>query len=234
MFGGVGGAGPPSSSTPGPARDVPRRELADQLGLVEAIALALLREVGQAIQRQPGIRALARLTLDGFHRAAGCRLRGGHACRRERLHRHREAVWESQVIRLKNVARGRSFVNLLLAVNGDDPHGLSAVCSGRVRPPVCQTPACGGLSRSELLARASRVCPPFSGASPGQMTEISWKSLRRASFGSMRSCTRRRSRLGSRARLRRGRAEIPSEAPLLAPPSEVTSRSARRQSEQWT
>ena len=57
----------------GPGRDVPDRELADQLRLVEAVTLTLGREVGEPVQRQPGIRALARLPLDRFHRSSGTR-----------------------------------------------------------------------------------------------------------------------------------------------------------------
>ena len=69
---------------PCPARDVPDCQLADQLGLVEAIALALRREVGQSIQRQSRFRALAGLPLDRLDRAPGGCLGGGHACSRER------------------------------------------------------------------------------------------------------------------------------------------------------
>jgi hypothetical protein len=54
---------------------VPDRELTDQLRLVEAVALALGREVGQAVQRQASFGALASLPLDRFDRPPGCRLR---------------------------------------------------------------------------------------------------------------------------------------------------------------
>jgi hypothetical protein len=52
-----------------PARDVPDSKLADHLRLVEAIALPLRGEVGQAIQRQPCFRALAGLPLDRLDRS---------------------------------------------------------------------------------------------------------------------------------------------------------------------
>ena len=50
------------------------RKLADQLRLVEAVTLTLGREVGEPVQRQPGIRALASLPLDRLpaRRAAAC------------------------------------------------------------------------------------------------------------------------------------------------------------------
>jgi hypothetical protein len=71
-----------------PARDVPDRELADQLRLIEAVALAVSREVGQPIQRQSCFGSLAGLPLDSLDRPTGRGLRCGHAGRRERLHRH--------------------------------------------------------------------------------------------------------------------------------------------------
>ena len=49
---------------------MPESKLADQLPLVEAIALAFRREVGQPAQRQPRFRALAGLPLDGLDRLA--------------------------------------------------------------------------------------------------------------------------------------------------------------------
>jgi hypothetical protein len=51
---------------------MPDRELADQLGLVEAIALALGREVGQPIQTRSCFRSLPSLPLDRFDRPPGC------------------------------------------------------------------------------------------------------------------------------------------------------------------
>jgi hypothetical protein len=81
---------------------VPDRELADQLRLVEAVPLALGREVGQAVERQPGIRALAGLPLDRLDPAPRCRLRCGHAGRGERLHPHREAVRQRDLVWLRS------------------------------------------------------------------------------------------------------------------------------------
>ena len=49
---------------------MPDRQLADQLRLVEAVALALGREVGQAVQGQSRFRALPGLPLDRLDRAA--------------------------------------------------------------------------------------------------------------------------------------------------------------------
>jgi hypothetical protein len=71
---------------------MPDRKLADQLRLIEAIALPLGREVGQPIQGKSRFRALAGLPLDRFHRAPRGRLRGGHAGRRQRLHGDPQAV----------------------------------------------------------------------------------------------------------------------------------------------
>jgi len=65
---------------------VPGRQLPDQLRLIEAITLALGREVRQTFQLEPRLRALPGLALDRLHRPPGCRLGSGHAGGRERLH----------------------------------------------------------------------------------------------------------------------------------------------------
>jgi len=70
---------------------VPDSKLADQLRLVEAIAFSFDREVRQPVQGQSRFRALPSLTLDRLGRPPGSSLRRGHAGRRQRLHRHREA-----------------------------------------------------------------------------------------------------------------------------------------------
>jgi hypothetical protein len=83
----------------GPARDVPDRELADQVRLVEAIAFAFGREIGQAIQNQSSLCALADLPLDRLNSPpSGC-LRRRHAGGREWLHRYRETVRKCDVER---------------------------------------------------------------------------------------------------------------------------------------
>jgi hypothetical protein len=53
---------------------VPGRQLADQLRLVEAVPLALGREVGQSVRWQPCLRTLAGLPLDRLHQTAHCGL----------------------------------------------------------------------------------------------------------------------------------------------------------------
>ena len=58
----------------------------------EAIALALLREVGQPVRWQPCPRTLAGLPLDRVDHPPGRRLRCGHTGGGQRLHRHRQAV----------------------------------------------------------------------------------------------------------------------------------------------
>ena len=62
-----------------PTRDMPDRELAGQLRLVEAVTLSRGREIGQAVRWQPCLPTLARLPLDRLDHAPGGRLRRGHA-----------------------------------------------------------------------------------------------------------------------------------------------------------
>jgi hypothetical protein len=79
-------------------------ELADQLRLVEAIALALGREVGQPVRGQSRFGALPGLPLDRFDPAPCRRLGRCHAGCRQRLHRHRETVRQRDLVRLRSLS----------------------------------------------------------------------------------------------------------------------------------
>jgi hypothetical protein len=115
MFWGVGGAGPALQLDAGPIRDVPQRELADQLSLVEAIPLPLGREVGQAVEGQSSFRALSCLSLDRLDRAPGRRLRCGHAGGGQRPDGDAETVRKSDFIGLRSLSQidhGRTSTEL--------------------------------------------------------------------------------------------------------------------------
>src|SRR5918996_6531948 len=108
----------------GPACYVPDRQLADQLRLIEAVPLALGREVGQTIQRQPGITPLSSLPLDRLNRAPRCRLRCGHAGSRERSDGDAKPVGQLQLIGLASLAQidhpytvpSRSLVSVTVSI----------------------------------------------------------------------------------------------------------------------
>jgi hypothetical protein len=85
----------------GPTHHVPDRQLADQLRLVEAVSLSFSREVGQAVQGQPRLRALTALALDRLNSASRCSLRRSHPSSGQGLHRRRQAVWQHDLIGLK-------------------------------------------------------------------------------------------------------------------------------------
>jgi hypothetical protein len=92
MFSGVRWGRPTSEFDTRPARDVPDSKLADQLRLVETIALPLGGDVGQSIKGQPSFGPLVRLPLVRLHRPPGCGLGCGHVGGGQRLPRHRQAV----------------------------------------------------------------------------------------------------------------------------------------------
>jgi hypothetical protein len=98
---------------------VPDSKLTDQLRLVEAVTLTLGREVGEPVQRQPGIRALARLPVDRLDSAPRCRLRCGHAGRRQRLHRHQKTVRQRYLVGfgpLGEIDHGRTSTELVASL----------------------------------------------------------------------------------------------------------------------
>ena len=93
---------------------MPDREFADQLSLVEAVALSVGREVGQSVKRQPGFRPLACLPFDRIDSAPGCGLGRGHAGGGERPNGDLQTVWQLQLVglgALRKVDHASSLVN---------------------------------------------------------------------------------------------------------------------------
>jgi hypothetical protein len=118
-----------------PARDVPDGQLADQLRLIEAVALAVGREVGQTLKLKSSIGALPGLALDCLDCSPCRRLRCGHASGGQRLHGDRQTIRERDLVALRalpKIDQDSSFVNQVHRQGGRALHRGPGVVGARL------------------------------------------------------------------------------------------------------
>jgi hypothetical protein len=112
---------------------VPVRELADQLRLVEAVAVTIGREVRQTIEGKPRLLTFPDLSLDRFDGSPGGGLRRGHAARAQRPYRHAEPIGQLQLVGLGALAEidhphtvpSRSLVTINAIAQGETRFGTT-------------------------------------------------------------------------------------------------------------